>query len=348
MITEPLRAAKTDRPLPVFVLFLLLPLFVFQISCKRKLESSADRYYKSLSIENNRLFWSLNAGVLNDGLRRELVRADVEPLLSAGAGRVMKLCPEISVRVIADQPLDADYIIDHTVRKRSLTGRYESTSPVLILSSSSEMINRAKLKQAGSTPVLTESILKEIRDGEHRKDALGIAWLSTRSSGSSFVWRAYIREQVRYDLVLTNAYVFTDEAGSPEMRAAGNGFQGLEAALWEAEGRTAGEGTASLVSLFPYIAETAGPAASNVRENAINHITEMLARMVLGWDLRTSPDMPRNVCEEREAFLRIAARFEDGHRDQACAEIRKRISHPEPVKLTPGAKSLLAACGKNG
>ncbi len=346
MTTEPHPATKTDRSLSVFILFSFLSLLFLSAACKKSADASADRFYKSLSVEDGKLYWSLNVGVLNDGLRRELDRATVEPLLTAAVDRVTKLCPAVSIRFIADQPLDADYIIDHTVRRRSLSLRSDRESPVLFLTSSAEDVNTLKLKKAGRSDALTAKVLERLRDAEKHRDTSGVEWLSNRSSGSAFVWRAYLREQVRYDLVLTNAYIFPDELNSPDASAAG--VEGVETALWEAEGRTAGEGTAGLVSLFRFAALEGGQASLEVREAGVVRLADVLSRIVLGGQkVSAQGSSVSEVCRTRETYLRAAARFEKGERKEACAELGG-LHLPDGQAASEAQKSLLAYCAKNG
>ncbi len=205
-----------------------------------------------LGIRDQGLVWELTVGVLNSRDFPRINRKQAREFLDRAAGDLNRELPGLQVRFILDQPLDASFMMERLIRKKArLAARFRDESRILFLDggSSSKELNRKKVAAAGLKPGVAARMLKHVELLRNKRvPGSETPVLSDRMESSDLVWREFLRQQVRYDLVLTNALVFGDDLDVPVR------FQGEPGAarmrISRAEGRTGMEGLAAYISLY--------------------------------------------------------------------------------------------------
>ena len=165
---------KTHSPPKASFFFFLFFLFFFAF-CGKDPKQPASRQLKGtgLFIQKKQLFWNISVGILQDSGFQEQNVAELRPVLLESAKEAAQILRGIKIKYIIDQPLNVVFIMERTLGR----GKKE---------------NLHIMKAKGLSERLAKSPLSEN--------------LSFRDS----TWRSYIGQQVRYDLLLTNALIYPD------------------------------------------------------------------------------------------------------------------------------------------
>lgn len=200
---------------------------------------------RGLAVDQERLVWTVNAGILND---RDLPPADRvlgESLLKEAASRVEQKSPWLQLRFILDQPLDAEYILTTLTRdKKARMAAHRPENRILELDPADLDHNREIEK---TDPARIKPLLLRLRALQEQKNRAGQPLVSGRPESSLLHWRLFVRDQVRYDVILTNAVIFPDELQTDLFLQNTDGS--VRAAILPALGRSAMEQNGLLFSL---------------------------------------------------------------------------------------------------
>jgi hypothetical protein len=200
---------------------------------------------RGLEAKEGRLVWTVNAGILNDRDLPPMDRIAGEALLKEAASAVEARHPWLQLRFILDQPLDAEYILSTLTRdKKALMASRKPENRVLDLDPADLEHNLLieKLDPARISPLLLR-----LRALQSQKNQAGIPLVSARPESSLLQWRLFVRDQVRYDVILTNAVIFPDEIATDVFLQ--NTDASVRAAILPALGRSAMEQNGLLFSL---------------------------------------------------------------------------------------------------
>ena len=214
------------------------------------------------------------------------------------------------------------------IRKKDfLHSRLDMNRPVLILSSNSNSLHRNKLEQAGFENVTIQGILETLQDLQKKTSSSGRPLVYDKLSVSGMVWREFMRQQTRYDLVLTNAFVLSDDLSEPIGDLAG----GVRFQVSSAPSRSAMEGWGSFVSLY------------NAEESAVYRLSAALYSLILpvaGLDLHEKVDLKQQCPRCLQAwplrlnYLRALYQLQQGNLEQACQALPKEsYLSPETLQL---------------
>jgi len=259
------------------------------------------------------LLWTLNAGVLNDSQLPELQRKDVEPVLESAAREASRLLPGMEFRILADQPMNALFLMERTIRAENyLARRTEAEGPVLRLSGddAARAANRRKLEIAGFPSARADALLDllarlqetplEPGGGASGPDKgqpvevaeIGSGCLHQKPAASAHVWRVYLSQQIRYDLLLTNAFVIEDDLRRYSSATPRGALVPVERpTLLPVPGRTALEGSGALVSWAGRLAPESCLQAADLRRKSREAIRADLIRVLLALALPASAEL---------------------------------------------------------
>lgn len=336
--------------------------------CNRSLEEAgAGTQLKargvSLASSGEDLIWSLNVGVLNDAELPELTVAAARALMDQATRMAAAELPGVRIAPIVDQPMNSVFLMERAIRAHDFfQAKGDPSSRVLRLESGAQADaeNAQKLRAA----VALESERLNRADALRRllgsRDARGRACLTEKMPASEYVWRAYMKEQVRYDIVLTNALVYPDDlAESPEAWLPGGA---VAWSLMDAPGRTALEGVGALVSAADQSAPDClgQPRASD--EEVARRLADALVRLLRANRPGGSAGRDAAEWERRKTRLRAVYGFTEGEGDRVCPIIREAAAAREEfrdaeeraggreTRLERAARENLAAyraeCGK--
>ncbi|MEQ9363665.1 MAG: hypothetical protein RIF32_05455 [Leptospirales bacterium] len=309
------------------------------------------------------LIWTLNVGILNDSERPELTVAEVRPLLEESARRLGTLLPGIEVRFIIDQPMNSVFLIERSVRKKGfLAPKYDEDGTVLLLGAGVANADKNERRLREVAGYNKDRIARELAQ---LADWTESGCISEKLPASEYVWRAYLAGQVRYDLVLTNALIYSDDLVS-RTRPSGHPIVAwnseaslLRQAIVPMNGRSALEGYGALVSLFGRDAEdseTAGRcfhvADATARVSYGDSLTRAIFQLLRPADFSNLPDSRRSpegflkgcesACEaqwlRRRRYLATMVRLEAGGGSEACERLEELyVSYEEPGGATGAA-----------
>jgi len=263
---------------------------------------------QGLSESDGRINWTMNAGIYYDSDMPSINRARIEPLLAAASLLARKEFPDVEVRTILDQPQDGQYMLNMLTRdKKALSSR--QTALVLQLDSSKfgEEENRETIAKAGRS-LDSNKILHEIAALQSVKNLSGQPALADKNVCSVFLWDAYFHDQVRYDLIFTNAILFQDSLKDPAERRE-NADGSLIWKIFASPGRSAMENNAAVFSL--YRMEDA---------RAAQEIADLLLILVLATDqahldaMRANRPMMLEFQKKRLAYLKSVLAFQNSGR----------------------------------
>jgi hypothetical protein len=130
-----------------------------------------------------------------------------------------------------------------------------------------------------------------------------------------------MKEQVRYDLILTNALVYPDDlAAEPEARLPGGA---VAWSLMDAPGRTALEGVGALVSVADQSAPECLGRPRPPDEAVARRMAEALVRLLRANRPGVGAVRAAAEWERRKARLRALVGFTEGDGDRVCPLIRQ-------------------------
>ncbi len=202
------------------------------------------------SVEGKSLVWTLNVGVLYDSDFYEPDAESLKLFLQNNFVLLNEFLPGLKIRYVMDQPLNSVFIMQRVIRRQNfLIPKLEPQGAVLLLdgSAASLEINRRKMERYGYNAAVVEKELKHLKYLAGLPLAPGKAYLDEKLPASDYVWRLYMEQQVRYDLILTNGFIYPDD-----LRARNVIHDSLGGVLWRlaaTEGRSGSEGYGALVSL---------------------------------------------------------------------------------------------------
>ena len=185
-------------------------------------------YFKSerlsatgLSYKEGELHWSINVGVLEDS---EFKRAKPEYLdlkLNSSAELIAQILPGLKIKYIRDQALNTVFIMNRSSyklrkMKKLAPPHLDERSTILFLSKTkaAAKINKKKFNRAGLNDKEIAREIKILKLISFATSELGQALFSNKLSLRNSNWLIYLREQVRYDLILANSIIYPDDAKS--------------------------------------------------------------------------------------------------------------------------------------
>lgn len=216
------------------------------------------------------LAWTLNVGFLQDSDFYEIDIGSLRSLLHSSA-LPRELLPGLWIQYVIDQPLNTVFMMQRTIRSENLLApKLSLEGPVLLLDGSpnSLRINRRKmerygysgsaiaaelerLERLGSLPLPSDQSHQSYRSPRghqgHRSQRGYRSYLEEKLPASDYIWRLYMEQQTRYDLILTNAFIYPDDLS--ERKIIADPFGGISWRLAETRGRSGTEGYGALVSL---------------------------------------------------------------------------------------------------
>ena len=291
------------------------------------------------------LTWELTVGVLNDQDFPPLKVERLRESLAGAARRLKEVLPGLNLKFIIDQPQNAAFIMPRQTRKRRvLENRQSPEHSVLLLGPGQviQKINRSKLKHRSISESLQKSYLDELDKLQKTELRPGIFLLYDKFPVSDLNWREFLRQQVRYDLILTNAFIYPDDLQAP-LEGRKPGF-GVRSRLLRAEGRLGMEGFGAFLSLNPAGKISGGPGSQSESPgaNLSAVIEEELVGVLLGLvlpgpvgtgPLERSPGIQAlkncSAClklwEARREYLRGVYFFHQGTDARACALLRSNF-----------------------
>lgn len=278
----------------------------------------------SLAPSGDDLIWSLNVGVLNDAELPELSVSAARALADQATLLAAAELPGVRIALIVDQPMNSVFLMERAIRAKDFfQPKGDPASRVLRLEggAQADAENAAKLRAALPRENDQRSGADALRRLLATRDVRGRPCLAEKMPASDYVWRAYMKEQVRYDLVLTNALVYPDDlAEAPEARLPGGA---VAWSLMDAPGRTALEGVGALVSAADQSAPECLGQPRPTDDAVARRMAEALVRLLRanrpgGGAVRDAADW-----ERRKAHLRALAGFTEGEGERVCPLIRR-------------------------
>ncbi len=277
-----------------------------------------------LHLQKEQLLWTINVGVLTDSEFPELSLDTLKKSLERSVELISVLLPGIYIQYIIDQPMNAVFIMERSLPTKNsrkdtplIVLRNKEDNPIIALGDTinTHKINTKKLDLAGFSRKEKQVELKKLQDLSKLLTPKNTTLLSDKLTVSDFVWRAYMRHQIRYDLVLTNAFVYSDDLSSRSMLVlTKNG--GVRWALSQTPGRTAMEGYGAYIS---YGKIERGRYQLLQEKQLIHAIQDSLLNLIL--PLQTSK---KNFThwKKRLTYLKSIARLVKGI-DISCQELKQ-------------------------
>lgn len=190
------------------------------------------------------LEWTVNAGILNDRDLPPIHRPEGQRILDQAARAAREAAPWLKMRFILDQPLDAEYILTTLTRdKKALQAARKPENRVLDLDPAALEHNSLIEK---TNPALVGPRLAALKSLQLRKNQAGMSLVRAVPQSSLLGWRLFLRDQVRYDVILTNAVIFPDELDAEGIEVGADGA--VVAAILPASGRSSMEQNALLLA----------------------------------------------------------------------------------------------------
>ena len=195
-----------------FLFIFILVLFLQPWGCKDFPKSLALRG-TGLSEQGDTLIWSLTVGVLQDSGNEEWTLSRLYPALSQARQKVKRLLPGLKIHHVIDQPLNAVFMMERSIAKVAYAPRPGAMKSVLALGPSSyaREQNIEKYRRHGLSPQAIQTELHLLQALQQKKTVKGHFVVSEKMTASDRIWRQYLQGQVRYDLVLSNAFVYADD-----------------------------------------------------------------------------------------------------------------------------------------
>ena len=196
-----------------FSYYIFFTFFTFFIFCREYPEHISSKQLKGtgLYMEGSQLFWSINVGILQDSEFQEKSVAELRPVLRESREELSQILPGIKLKYVIDQPLNVVFIMERTLFR----GKKEDLSAIMPIQGLSKGLAKSPLSKK----------------------------LSFRDS----TWRSYIGQQVRYDIILSNALIYPDKRERhPELLLWPDGS--LRLALGAMPGRSAMESYGAYLS----------------------------------------------------------------------------------------------------
>jgi len=196
---------------------------------------------RGLAIDGTNFVWTLNAGILADRDLAPIDRVAGEQILKEAARRAESRMPWLKLRFILDQPLDAQYILTTLTRdKKALQAARKPENRILDLDPA-DLDHNVLIEKLD--PRIRPRLL-QLRALQAQKNLAGEPLVAARPESSILQWRLFLRDQVRYDVILTNSVIFPDEDRLLTLNADGS----VRAAVLPASGRSAMEQNAILLT----------------------------------------------------------------------------------------------------
>lgn len=200
----------------------MLLLFTF---CKKYPAGSKQLKGTGLFLRDGRLFWSITVGILQDSEFKEANVRELRPVLLESTKEITDILPGIRIEYIVDQPLNAVFMMQRSLHKpkkekapgsSGSLGLLSEQSPLLLLSNSpyAKKSNERKLKKAGFSPSEIREELQRLQSMQNTGKNPSKAFLSEKLTLRDSIWRAHMAQQVRYDLLLSNAIIYPDDLES--------------------------------------------------------------------------------------------------------------------------------------
>lgn len=296
--------ADFGPPEPVRTSFFLILVFISALqSCKLRKESESGN---GISLQNDRIVWTVSAGVLLDEDFPRIDRFQAENLLNQGARQLENSFPEVKINILLDQPLDGPFIMERITRKKTaIFAKNNPLEPVLLLDSSdaSRRLNEQKLSKTNLALPQREQILKhlerlqQIRQGNH-------PLLDEKMTASMAFWNDFFANQVRYDIIITNALIFPDDLRLNVDSSNSDGGSALS--FFSSPGTTGLEGRSALVSNY------------RMKEA---ELVSLISRgfFSLLYQMNGSPEYRK----ARESFFRALYHRNNGDLSAACREMKQ-------------------------
>ena len=193
-----------------------------------------------LSLQADRLRLTLSIGCLNDRDFAPLGAVAFRDLTSRTEG-LLRGIPGLALRLIPDQPMDAQFLMERTAARSRARARVRAQDRLLSLSPG--MDNRRVWERAGRPAGVLESLAR----AHTLRAGTGLPFLYDKLPSSDFAWRTFMADQGRNDIVLTNAFVFPDDLGTPPRTR--DHLGGVRGRLLPTGGRQTLEGWGALVSI---------------------------------------------------------------------------------------------------
>ena len=235
-------------------LFLSIVLLV-SISCKTRNTGHILRG-TGLYKEKELLSWSFNVGVLYDSQFTEPKARELREVLRRVEVKVSQLLPGFSLRLLMDQPLNSVFMMTRTLGKEGVDDLRLANNPNLLMlhpSPQAEEQNRKRMQEAGWKQEKISAELARLAILQKKNNLSGYPWISEKWTSSDTRWRYYSSRQVRYDLILTNAFVYPDDFSQRHEFVRGTDG-GILWRLSKMSGRTSMEGYGAYVSIFTALA----------------------------------------------------------------------------------------------
>ncbi len=231
--------------------FLFFSAILLAPACDSPFETSRAYQLRARGVdrgEDGRLRWTVAVGALNDSEFTELRREAIEPILRLAEEDLAARLPGLKVSFLLDQPMNAVYLMERGLRRRS----DQAPPPRLRLSVDAEAANRALLLSQRRSVAESELRLGALRRLAELTLTSGEPCISPKLSASAEIWKRYLSEQQRYDVIITNGLLFPDGVDVGAMAIAADG--GVEMLLGAALGRTAMEGFGAILSWNEWMA----------------------------------------------------------------------------------------------
>ena len=194
----------------------------------------------ALTLHGDILQLTLSVGCLNDRDFAPYGAIDFRALAKA-AEALLRTGSGLSIRLIPDQPMDAQFLMERTAPRNR--ARYRAQMEGRLLSLAPDADNRSVWERAGRPHGILESLSET---GRYRAQS-GMPFLYDKLPASDFAWRAFMADQGRYDVVVTNAFIFPDEPSN--LPAVRDSRGGVRARLLRTHGRGSLEGWGGLLNI---------------------------------------------------------------------------------------------------
>ena len=306
-------------------------------------------------------------GILQDSEFEEASVAHLRPILVESAKEIAYILPGIKLKYIIDQPMNAVFMMERTLGRPkkgespAFLAALTEQSPLLRLSNSldAKKSNARKLKRAGFSPRQIQKELDYLQSMQGREGSMAKSKNSAQNSFQSSVktllsekltlrdsiWRAHLAQQVRYDLILSNALIYPDDLDSrAELLPRPNGTLGLGLAAMP--GRSAMEAYGAYLSYVRLQADTLEVQrlpAEELRQTLLSALAALLFPLELKFIdtpqkfrlFKSSRRYWKGYWQKRLGYLKAVAALHQGRRG-ACRQLRKnQIDYNAPR----GAKS---------
>lgn len=307
-------------------------LLLLTLVCGCKLKNLTDFYIgnagaslpgRGLAADGTDFVWTMNAGILVDRDLAPVDRIQGEQILAEAEAKVRLRAPWLKLRFILDQPLDAEYILTTLTRdKKALQAARKPENRIIDLDPA-DLDHNVLIEKLD--PGRIQPLIGQLRALQKQRNLAGEPLVAARPQSSLLQWRLFLRDQVRYDVILTNAVIFPDEIAASVFVLNQDGT--VRAAILPASGRSALEQNALLFSLHGHSQPGAG-------------VADALSAMLL-------LDGPQSHQEARRRQLGTLVRF---YKEGACPERPAQVQLPEEARraVETAYQNAELACGGGG